>query len=396
MHRIPNFLKWLVGSLLAIAILTGLMLLQNPKGSAAKYHLPGPLIEISSTPNAKQVHNLLIEITDSKQQFVVGALLMDNKNRQSIAAIDPNVVVDLREFGLRDLRSASNQVSSGELADAVNVAAGLSIDGVLNLSEIGFGALLDSVGGVSIDLATELKLPDVQTGKVRILPAGKSHLDGATAAAYATYRQPGESASEQSVRFNPVLSKALDGLPADVQKINSQLASLGQAGSSNLNDLDIAYFLADSHGSWSNARVLVLATSPSELAPVGKENWLTLNTGAILSNFIDDQSDALWSGGSERYRISISSRLPESRIMARNLLSRGSVYFVDGRSASQSLHSHLIVTDTVPASVIQELVDQLSLPNLDTVVVSQISTGTDMQLDLGEDFTKPKQKGSSQ
>ncbi|MCX6404731.1 MAG: hypothetical protein NTW81_04390, partial [Actinobacteria bacterium] len=103
MNRIPNFLKWLVGSLLAIAILTGLMLLQNPKNSVAKYRLPGPLHEISSTPDAKQVHNLLVEITDSKQQFVVGALLMNNRNKRSIAAIDPNVAVDLREFGFRDL-----------------------------------------------------------------------------------------------------------------------------------------------------------------------------------------------------------------------------------------------------------------------------------------------------
>jgi|GEM_PF-2545131 len=396
MHRIPNFLKWLVGSLLAIAVLTGLMLLQNPKDSAPQYKLPGALNEISSTPNAIQVHNLLVEITDSKQQFVVGALLMDNGDKRSIAAIDPNVVVDLREFGLRDLRSASNQVSSGELVDALNVSAGLSIDGVLNLSEIGFGALLDSVGGVSLELTKNLKLPDAQTGNVRILPRGKSHLDGATAASYATYRQPGESASEQSVRFNPVLSKALDGLPSDPQKINSQLASLGQAGSSNLNDLDIAYFLANSRGKWAKAKVLTLATSPSHLAPSDKDSWLLLNTGAILSTLIDDERDALWTAGTERYRISIASRLPESRILARDLLNRGSIYFVDGGAASQSLHSHLIVTDSVPESLVQKLVDQLALPNLDTVVVAQISTGTDMQLDLGEDFIKPKQKGSSQ
>ncbi len=396
MNRIPNFLKWLVGSLLAIAILTGVMLLQNPKNSVAKYRLPGPLTEISSTPDAKQVHNLLVEITDSKQQFVVGALLMNNRNKLSIAAIDPNVAVDLREFGFRDLRSASNQVSAGQLVDALNVSAGLSIDGILNLSEIGLGALLDTIGGVTVNLPTKLKFPTAESDKALILPAGKTHLDGATAAAYAIYRQPGESATEQSVRFHPVLSKVLDALPADPQKLNSQLMSLGQAGSSNLSHLDVAHFLANSRGGWSSAGDLSLATSPSQLATDFTDKWLWLNTGSILSAFIDDQSDALWSSDGTQYRISVCSQSSEDRLMARELLSRGSIYFVDGGGASPSLHSHLIITDSVPAEVVQQLADKLSLPELDTVLVSQISTGTDMQLDLGKDFTSIQQKGSSQ
>lgn len=396
MHRIPSFLKWLVGSLVAIAILTGLMLLQNPKNSAAKYQLPGPLNEISSTPDAKQVHNLLVEITDSKQQFVVGALLMNNRNKLSIAAIDPNVVVDLREFGISDLRSASNQVSAGQLVDALNVSGGLAIDGVLNLSEIGLGALLDTIGGYTVDLSNKLKFPTPESGQETILPAGKSNLDGATAAAYAVYRQPGESAAEQSERFHPVLSKVLDSLPVDPQKINTQLMSLGQSGSSNLAHLDIAYFLANSRGGWSSAHDLSLGTSPSQLATDVKDKWLWLNTGSILSTFIAHQADALWNTDGEQYRISISSRLPKDRLVARELLSRGSIYFVDGGGASPSLRSHLIVTETVPPEVVQTLTEKLSLPGLDTVVVSQISTGTDMQLDLGEDFINIQQKGSSQ
>jgi hypothetical protein len=50
----------------------------------------------------------------------------------------------------------------------------------------------------------------------------------------------------------------------------------------------------------------------------------------------------------------------------------------------------------VPPEIVKTLTEKLSLPGLDTVVVSQISTGTDMQLDLGEDFTNIQQKGSSQ
>lgn len=396
MNRIPSFLKWLVGSLVAIAILTGLMLIQGPKNSKDAYKFPGGFNEISSSPNAKQIHNLLVEITDSKQQFVVGALLMNNENRQSIAAIDPNVVVDLREFGLRDLRSASNQVSAGQFIEALNVSGGLAIDGVLNLSEIGLGALLDSVGEISVDLPHAIKFPVASSGQIKTLPKSTSNLDGATAAAYAIYRQPGESATEQSVRFHPVLSKVLDALPADPQKINAQLASLGQAGSSNLADIDIAYFLANTMGKWESAAKLHLATEPSQLADAKHGHWLWLNTGSILSDFIDSQANALWIGDAQRFRVSISSESKQDRLVARALLSRGSVHFVDGGGAAPSLRSHLTVTDDVPASVVQELQEKLSLPDLDTVVVSQISTGTDMQLDLGKDFTNIQQEESSQ
>lgn len=396
MHRIPSFLKWLVGSMLAIAILTGLMLLQNPKNLEEKYQLPGALNQISSTPNAKQVHNLLVEVTDNKRKFVVGALLMANKNNRSIAAIEPNVVVDMREFGLMDLRSASNQASAGQLVDALNVSGGLSIDGILNLSEIGLGALLDSVGGVTVNVPAKLKFPAAESREVRTLPAGKTHLDGATAAAYAIYRQPGESAAEQSLRFRPVLTSVLDSLPADPQRLNTQLTSLGQAGSSNLAHLDIAYFFTNSRGHWATASTLNLDTWPSQLTTSAKDKWLWLNAGSIASKLIHDQPDALWVPDNNRYRISVSSQLPKARRIARDLLSRGSIYFVDGGGAAPSLHSHLIVTDTVPADVVQKLADTLSLPELDTVVVSQISTGTEMQLDLGEDFMNIQQKGSSQ
>lgn len=396
MHRIPSFLKWLVGSVLAIAALTGLMLLQNPKNLEAKYQLPGALNQISSTPNAKQVHNLLVEVTDSKRKFVVGALLMNNRNKLSIAAIDPNVVVDLREFGLMDLRSASNQASAGQIVEALNVSGGLSIDGILNLSEIGLGALLDSIGGVTVDVPAKLEFPSAESREVRTLRPGKTHLDGATAAAYAIYRQPGESAAEQSLRFRPVLTSVLDSLPADPQKLNTQLMSLGQAGSSNLEHLDIAHFLTNSRGHWATASIVRLETGPSQLATAAKDRWLCLNTGSIMNRFINEQPDALWIADSSRYRISVTSQVPKARLIARDLLSRGSIYFVDGGGAAQSLHSHLFVTDTVPAQVVKKLADSLSLPELDTVVVSQISTGTEMQLDLGEDFINIQQKGSSQ
>lgn len=396
MHRLPNFLKWLVGSLLAIAILTGLMLLQNPKSNRDKLNLLAPLNQISATPETKEVQTLLVEITDNKQQFVVGALLIRDGQKSMIAAVDPNVVVDLRLFGLRDLHSATNQVSTGQIVDALNVASGLDIEGVLNLTQIGLGALLDEIGGLTVQTPISVTLAQASDDSPKLLRAGKHKLDGATAAAYAVFRRPGESVIEQSKRFRPVLTAALDSLPRQQQAINARLNSLGQSGSTNLTDLDIAGFLAQTRGTWETADTLILATEPSQLRAKAKPNWLWLNTSSIYSTFLSDAPGALWSSDSNRLRVTVSSRTASERLIVRKLLSRGTIYFVDGGSTAPALNSRLIVTETVPKSLVSEIKKDLSLPNLEVQVVSQISTGTDMQLDLGEDFNKNQNQESNQ
>jgi hypothetical protein len=396
MHRIPRFLKLLVGSLVAIAILTGIMLLQGPKRNGGPLALPPGLSQISSSPSAKPLSSLLVIVTNSKQQIIAGSVLLQNDQNRSIAVIDPNSVVDLREFGLHDLKSATTEATATQVLAAFNVASGLSIDGVLNLSEIGFGALLDSVGGMSINSPTVIRLNKTPTGQLRLIRKGSQHLDGTTAEQYAVLRLPGESAAQQGQRFVPALRTVLDQLPTAPQKISAQLMSLGQAGKSNLPNLDVAQFLATTRGEWAGATQLNLATVPSGLRRPATKNWMWLNPGAIHSNFVVLQSNALWADYDQNYRVYLASSGRAGRIAARELLSRGSVYFVDGGSTGRSAHSHLITTDAVPQEVIANLKSLLNLPDLAVTVVAQISTGTQMQLDLGQDFEINQEKGSVQ
>ena len=395
MYRMPGFLKLLVGSLFAIATLTGLLFLQNPASKINEVSLPEPLEQISTTPSVKQINNLLVEITDSKQQFVVGAILLNFQHKSVIAPLDSNIVLDLRSFGLRDLHSAANQVSSAQLVQALSVASGLAIDGVLNLTQIGLGALLDDRGGVTVQVPDAIKLPKASDDEPKLLVAGQNKLDGSTGAAYAVYRKKGESAVEQSSRFLPVLSAALDSLPKDAQAINSRLASLGQSGSSNLTDLDVANYLARTVGSWEDAQQIRLGTEPSQLRTPTKPNWLLLNPGAVYSQIIQVQPEAKWFPVDASMRMSVSSRDPKDRLLVRKLISRGDVYFVDGGSTSPSLRSHLLVVDSVPKSVVVKLKEKLKLPDLAVQTVSQISTGTDMQLDLGTDFSENQSGGGN-
>jgi len=396
MHRIPGFLKLLVGSLIAIAVLTGLLLLQGPKSTGNTLNLPPGLLQISSSPSTKPLNSLLVIVTNSKQQIIAGSVLLENQQNQSIAPIDPNSVVDLREFGLHDLTSATTEATATQVLLALNVATGLSIDGVLNLSEVGFGALLDSIGGMSINSSQAITLAGASASQPLYIKKGNQHVDGTTAEQYAVFRMPGESAAEQGKRLIPALRAVLDQLPTQPEKINAQLKSLGQAGKSNLPHLDVAQFLAATRGGWASATELSLTTNPSQLRTKATKNWLWLNPVSIHSGFIGVQSNELWPAGEQNYRIYVSSVGRVGRMEVRNLLSRGSIYFVDGGSISPSLNSHLNVTDTVPQEVVTNLKTLLNLPNLEVTVVAQISTGTEMQLDLGQDFKTNQQKGNAQ
>jgi hypothetical protein len=172
--------------------------------------------------------------------------------------------------------------------------------------------------------------------------------------------------------------------------------SLGQAGKSNLPNLDVAQFLATTRGEWAGATQLNLATVPSGLRTPATKDWMWLNPGAIHSNFVVLQSNALWTDYDQNYRVYLASSGRAGRIAARELLSRGAIYFVDGGSTGRSAHSHLITTDAVPQEVIANLKSLLNLPDLAVTVVAQISTGTQMQLDLGQDFKINQEKGSVQ
>ncbi|NBV90305.1 MAG: hypothetical protein EBR84_02710 [Actinobacteria bacterium] len=157
----------------------------------------------------------------------------------------------------------------------------------------------------------------------------------------------------------------------------------------------MANYLARTVGSWEDAQQIRLGTEPSQLRTPTKPNWLLLNPGAVYSQIIQVQPEAKWFPVDASMRMSVSSRDPKDRLLVRKLISRGDVYFVDGGSTSPSLRSHLLVVDSVPKSVVVKLKEKLKLPDLAVQTVSQISTGTDMQLDLGTDFSENQSGGGN-
>jgi hypothetical protein len=95
-NRIPSFLKWLMSSTLAVALLTGVFVLRGD-GQAAP--LPAEITaspDVSSTSDpATDINNLLIALIDSQQKIVSVTVLKQSSDgtKFSIVNVDPATLI---------------------------------------------------------------------------------------------------------------------------------------------------------------------------------------------------------------------------------------------------------------------------------------------------------------
>jgi hypothetical protein len=384
--RIPLFLKWLAGGLVAIAILTGLLVLKGPGQKQALITYPSSLPQISSSPSVKPLHSLLVEVNDEKQRFAGGLLLIKNDKDVAISFIDPHLAIDLRVLGQFDLRRASHEVTTPELIKAINVAGGLSIDGAVVLKNVGLAALVDGVGGIKMSVRHPVRVTAPGVTPVQYLPVGAHLIKGELASKFAINSAPVDSPLAK-LRLREVLVKVFDRMSQNAEVNNQLLSALGQSGRSTVSTVDLGSFFKETRGQWSAATIAKIALVPSG-NPLHKE-WKLFNVGEVKSTLGRTQPQLLWSPQSDlaarEYRLLVTGQF-SSRLSIQSIVSQGNVYFVDSGISKTPKISRLTVTADVPHEVIASLQKSLKLTHLPIVVSTGLPTGTDMQLDVGKDY----------
>ena len=96
------------------------------------------------------------------------------------------------------------------------------VDGSWQVDTTGLAALVDAVGGVDATVDR-----DVVVANVVVVPAGAAHLDGRSAAAFATFLAGGEAEQARLARFDTVLQAVLAKLPSDQAALGAVLSGLG-------------------------------------------------------------------------------------------------------------------------------------------------------------------------
>lgn len=259
MNRIPSFLKWLISSILAIAVLTGIFVLRGD-GQAA----PLP-VELTATPTASatvepatDINNLMIALIDSKQKIVSVTVLRQSEDgtKFAILNIDPATLIVPPGQGFVPIRDAGLQGSFDGVDQAISGALGIPIDGSMYLRRLALAGLVDGVGGITINSENLYRVSEAGE-PAQYVRFGSARLLGGPAAGYAMVKSKFETTDEFMMRTNQVLRAVFENQQGDQARVHEVLSALGSLAQSNVPTESIARLIVELRAAnlWSSASI---------------------------------------------------------------------------------------------------------------------------------------------
>lgn len=164
---------------------------------------------------------LLLEVADARGAMTVGALLAYDKSAKTgaVVLLPSRVIAEVPGRGTAPFGQALSLGGPRASQDALADLMGITVDGSWVLTRAALASLVDQLGGVQVDVDTDV-LADAAGGtKVVIVRAGAQRLAGTGAVAYATYLASGEG---ELARL-PRLQAVIDGIAA-AAKVKGQAA----------------------------------------------------------------------------------------------------------------------------------------------------------------------------
>jgi len=260
-NRIPSFLKWLISSILAIALLTGVFVIRGD-GQAAPLPVeltatPTPTVSATAEP-AGDINNLMIALIDSKQKIVSVTVLRQSEDgtKFAIVNIDPNTLIVPPGQGFVPISDAGLQGSFDGVDEGISGALGIPIDGSMFLQRLALAGLVDGVGGVTINSENLYRVSE--SGEpAQYVRLGSAVLSGGSAAGYAMLKSPFETTDQFMVRTNQVLRAVFENIQGDTARVNEVLSALGSLAKSNVPTSSIARLIVElrTDNLWPSANI---------------------------------------------------------------------------------------------------------------------------------------------
>ena len=259
MNRIPSFLKWLISSILAIALLTGIFVLRGD-GQAA----PLP-VELTATPTASataepagDINNLMIALIDSKQRIVSVTVLRQSEDgtKFAIVNVDPATLIVPPGQGFVPISDAGLQGSFDGVDQAISGALGIPIDGSMYMRRLALAGLVDGVGGVTINSENLYRVSEAGE-PAEYVRFGSALLPGGPAAGYAMVKSKFETTDQFMARTNQVLRAVFENQQGDQARVHEVLSALGSLAQSNVPTNSIARMIVELRAAnlWSSASI---------------------------------------------------------------------------------------------------------------------------------------------
>lgn len=254
----------------------------------------------TAAPRTQVTMLLSIKAADGKAAASVLLAHDPASGKASMAFVPPTVRVLSAAVGSGPFENVLALGGPRAARDAVADLLGVTVDHDWTLTSAALAALVDRVGTVDVDVDVDVLQPAGGGRSVVLLNAGAQQVDGARAAAYATYVAPGEDVLASLPRLQRVVEGVLEAMP-ETQTLNTVLSTL-QGSVSSLDPPRLATFLESLQKSREGDQVS-FATLPV----------VAIETGGGRQQYTLDEVQA-----QELVRATLAASVPEGRFSGDN------------------------------------------------------------------------------
>lgn len=344
---------------------------------------------------------LLMSVVGADGVALENALLATHGPSDSAQAVEvlvpSRVITDVCGFGTLQFGAILKLPGGARVAQraASDLLGGVTVDGTWVLTTTQLAQLVDSVGGVTVDVDTDVIQRGAGGARVLVVPKGSGQrLNGSRAVAFATYVAPGEDASGVLARFQSVLDGVLTQLPSSSTAAATTLSRLGRGAASTLGVQRLARILTS-----VAADVRANNALPTDLPTV------KIDSGGSPSYRVDTQATTRLVSSNLGDSWPEAARHPRVRVFVQNgvgtpglvdaacsrLTARGFAFAGSGNASQFGFTTSkvLVFDSTVAAAQVgNRVAAALRLPASDVEVSSQGQNVADVVVILGKDFKR--------
>lgn len=380
MNRIPEYLKWLVITVVSLALLTSAFFIRGQQQ-------PG---DVSVPTQSGDLKTLLVQFAgDDKATGGLALLVKEEKVGLRVFNISPRVVSLFGSAGLMTAADAGTQVPPNVVAEAIATATGIRIDGTLTMQRLAIAGLVDSVGGVQVDAKSGL-LVSGPNEEAKYVAPGIQTLDGQHAAGYAMIRQVIESEDEQVARMDEVIRALFSKLPTDDAKADETIAALGSLARSNVSTADISKFLVSLNREdlWQKVKFSTVITDRSELELSTTSDWLRVRQPDTFKKVAKIAPRSLMHFTDTNLRVEVATNNPNHRAKIAGEIAQLGFNFIDGGYSRTPDETTIRISASVKKEDIEKLKAKLGLEEITETWDFTLAGYADVRVVIGADYVK--------
>lgn len=348
----------------------------------------------TTSAGAQKRDVLVVHLHNTAEGGTSTALLVNNTTaKRGATVLLPNSLALTDEDGNTTtlVKSVDGDGSSGT-RDALDTVLGTNIEGSWRLDTPYLNNFVELVGNIDVDTNAEVPDPDAKKkGEAPLVNKGKAQtLSGKMAAAYATYRAPGESQNAQLERFGQVMQGVLRKLSSDPQAATTTVQTLAQILDPPLTDNDLGTFLA------KLADQAKGGDYETTLLPVQQDGTLsTQASDSVVKDVLGGTAKSPDAGDAVRVGIRNATGSGDATEQARVVLLNGGYTFLDAGTASVAqAASQITYADAANKDDAVEVAKTLGLPT-SSVKKGKTTSNADVSVVLGQNYRVTAASGSS-